>query len=392
VRRCAKALLRQVAPLSWRFWGHGNFSEHPRVSGTMTKPTKQLTPAHWGWLLLLLVIFGATPLRMLWPLLLIVLGFLVILQRLNGSTALLMAAVGFAASIFGTLGWRNTNTEACNLPELNWRGLETLEVLLNNSQAQLYSGNEQQIAIRCLPNGRIEASRQGNNMLLVLVNAKATLNASFEGTNITFSGNNNNLTLGGQVRSLKIDNTNGGVRLKRFLASSSRVETSNAAIEVVESNLKLIARNANAAIIVQNSPNGQFDLATTNDSIEVDGSSGSFEIKNSNGDIRLRQMLASTVNIETNNGEIELSNVVLRAGSINTINHHNDTLVLYRLSAPDGLDVFEGGGNERLNISASKISPGNGQKNSASNTLVAQPGAHPAQLRLQGEGEVRLTD
>jgi hypothetical protein len=357
--------------------------------GSRPAPTKRLTAGHWGWLLLLVALLGFTPLRMLWPLLFITLGFLVLAKRLSGQVGLFMAFVGFAASVFGSGGRSGDQAAACLLPELDWRGLETLEVLLDNSQLQLDSGQAQQVQIRCLGNGRLEASRQGNSLLLVFSNVEARLAADFSRTNVTFSGNNNTLSLSGQLQKLNIENTNGGIRLRQVQAANSRIETSNAPIEISQSTLNIIAHNANAAIIIKNSQNSQFRLATTNDGIEVVDSSGVFDIINSNGDISLRQISSASIQLDAKNGAIELDQVMLAAGSSNGIHYHEGALLLRKVGATQGLSVYSGGSTERLKVSAAKTPSKSGQND---NTVLAQPGPNPAKLQLQGSGEVRLED
>lgn len=257
-----------------------------------------------------------TPLRNLWPLVIVVVGALTLTGRMRSGRALLWAGVALAGGLFSASPWAeftprfSRGTPVGETQTLSLEGIRVLEARSFNGFIKLtVAPGEPQLEVR----------RRGQANVIVRQNGE---------------------TLSIEARRPFL-NLNAGADLELRVpeALEFRLETSNGLVQTIGPARSLTAKTSNDPIIVRQAGQTDLKLETSNGLIEVSNLSGSVEATTSNAGIKLRDATNIRTRLQTNNGPIDLERVNLQPGTENRLESSNAPIHVSAINAPAGLVI-----------------------------------------------------
>jgi hypothetical protein len=264
--------------------------------------------------LLLALLF--TPLRNLWPLVIVVVGALTLTGRMRSGRALLWAGVALAGGLFSASPWAeftprfSRGTPVGEAQTLNLEGIRVLE-------ARSFNGF---IKLTVAPGEpRLEVRRRGQASVIVQQSGE---------------------TLSIEARRPFL-NLNAGADLELRVPEGLefRLETSNGPVQTTGLARSLSAKTSNDPIIVRKAGQTDLKLETSNGLIEVSNVSGSVKATTSNAGIKLLDATNIRTQLQTSNGPIDLERVSLQPGTENRLESSNAPIHVATIHAPAGLVI-----------------------------------------------------
>lgn len=284
-------------------------------------------PTPWLWLGLLLLALLFTPLRHLWPLVILAAGALTLSGRMRSGRAVMFSLVALVGGVFSANPWAefvprfSSAAEVGDAQTLALEGVTTLT-------ARSFNGF---VRVNVAP---------GDPQLQVVRRGGATVTVESSDGALRIEAHRPFLSWGaGADLEIRVPN-----------AMELQISTSNGAIHLDGPARKLEASTSNDPITVRRVGPTELKLETSNGPIEIEGAQGSISATTSNASLKLTDASQVTANLSTSNGSISLDRVNFAPDSSNTITTNNAPITLRAVNAPGGLNIKGETSNDALDV------------------------------------------
>lgn len=312
-------------------------------------------PSPWLWLGLLLLTLLFTPLRHLWPLVILAAGGLSLTGRMRSGRAVLFSLVALVGGVFSANPWAefiprfSRGTEIGDVQALTLDGVTTVS-------ARSFNGF---VRLRVAPGEpSIEVKRRGGTTVTV---------ESADGT-LQIEAHKPFLSWGAGA----------DLEIRVPEALHLQLETSNGAISLDGPARSLRASTSNDPITVRRVGQTELTLSTSNGPVEISEAQGPVTASTSNASLELTDANQVTLKLETSNGSISLERVNLAPDSGNTITTTNAPITLRAVDAPGGLGIKGETSNDALDVNLPGFEVNLGRDDFEAN----RDGDNPARLEL----------
>ncbi len=284
-------------------------------------------PTPWLWLGLLLLALLFTPLRHLWPLVILAVGGLTLTGRMRSGRAVLFSLVALAGGVFSANPWSefaprfSRSTEVGDAQSLTLDGVSTVVVRSFNGSVRVsVAPGEPQLEIK----------RRGGTTVTV-ESADGALHIEAHKPFLSWGA--------GADLDIRVPD-----------ALDLQLETTNGAIQLDGPARSLQASTSNDPITVRKVGRAELKLQTSNGPIEISDAEGTLAASTSNASLKLVNANQIAVNLMTSNGSITLERVRLAADSSNTVTTDNAPITLRAVDAPGGFSITGQTSNDALDV------------------------------------------
>jgi Putative adhesin len=284
-------------------------------------------PTPWLWLGLLLLALLFTPLRHLWPLVLLAAGALTLTGRMRSARAVLFSLVALAGGVFSANPWAEFAPRFSRASEVGDAQTIALEGV-TTIDAKSFNGF---IHVSVAPGEpRLEVKRRGG--------ATVTVDSS-DGT-LSIEAHKPFLGWGaGADLDIRVPS-----------ALNLKINTSNGEITLDGPAHRLEASTSNDPITVQHVGQAELKLETSNGPISVSDAQGPINASTSNASLKLSNANQVRADLETSNGSITVERVNFAPDSSSTITTSNAPITVRAVDAPSGLSIHGDTSNDSLDV------------------------------------------
>lgn len=284
-------------------------------------------PTPWLWLGLLLLALLFTPLRHLWPLVILAAGALTLTGRMRSGRAVLFSIVALVGGVLSTNPWAefaprfSRPSEVGDAQTLALEGITTVD-------ARSFNGF---VHVSVAPGEpRLEVKRRG-------------------GATVTVETNDGRLQIEAHKPFLSWG-AGADFELRVPGALNIQLSTSNGAINLDGPARSLQASTSNDPITVRRVGQTQLKLETSNGPINISDAQGSITASTGNASLKLTDASQVTADLETSNGSITLERANFAPNSSSTITTSNAPITLRAVDAPGGLSIRGETSNDSLDV------------------------------------------
>ncbi len=284
-------------------------------------------PTPWLWLGLLLLALLFTPLRHLWPLVLLAAGALTLTGRMRSGRAMLFSLVALVGGVFSANPWAEFAPRFARGSEVGDAQTITLEGI-TTIDAKSFNGF---VHVSVAPGEpRLEVKRRG-------------------GTTVTVDASDGTLSIEAHKPFLSWG-AGADLELRVPQALNLQISTSNGEISLDGPAHKLEASTSNDPITVQRVGQTELTLETSNGPISVSNAQGSVKASTSNASLKLMDANQITADLETSNGSITIERANFAADSSSAITTSNAPITVRAVDAPNGLSIHGETSNDSLDV------------------------------------------
>ncbi len=284
-------------------------------------------PTPWLWLGLLLLALLFTPLRHLWPLVILAAGALTLTGRMRSGRAILFSLVALAGGVFSTNPWAEFAPRFSRASEVGDAQTFTLEGI-TTIDAKSFNGF---VHVSVAPGEpRLEVKRRG-------------------GTTVTVDSSDGRLSIEAHKPFLSWG-AGADLEIRVPDALNFEIETSNGEISLDGPAHRLEASTSNDPITVQHVGPTELNLETSNGPILIADAQGSIKASTSNASLKLMNANQVTADLETSNGSITLERTNFAPDSSSTFTTSNAPITVRGVHAPGGLSIHGETSNDSLDV------------------------------------------
>jgi hypothetical protein len=284
-------------------------------------------PTPWLWLGLLLLALLFTPLRHLWPLVILAAGALTLTGRMRSGRAILFSLVALAGGVFSTNPWAefaprfSRASEVGDAQTFTLKGITTID-------AKSFNGF---VHVSVAPGEpRLEVKRRA-------------------GTTVTVDSSDGRLSIEAHKPFLSWG-AGADLEIRVPEALNLQVSTSNGEISLDGPAHRLEASTSNDPITVQHVGPTELNLETSNGPILIADAQGSIKASTSNASLKLMNASQVTADLETSNGSVTVERANFAADSSSTITTSNAPITVRAVDAPGGLSIHGETSNDAVDV------------------------------------------
>jgi Putative adhesin len=284
-------------------------------------------PTPWLWLGLLLLALLFTPLRHLWPLVILVAGALTLTGRMRSGRAMLFSFVALIGGVFSANPWAefaprfSRASEVGDAQSFALEGITTIDVKSFNGfvRVNVLAGEP-----------RLEVKRRG-------------------GTTVTVDSSDGTLSIEAHKPFLSWG-AGADLNIRVPEALNLHISTSNGEISLDGPAHRLEASTSNDPINVQNVGQTELKLETSNGPVSVSNAQGSVTASTSNASLKLMDASQVTADLETSNGSVTVERANFAPDSSSTVTTSNAPITVRGVDAPSGLSIHGETSNDTLDV------------------------------------------